>query len=103
MYADLHTHSAFTFRDGASSPEDLIQAASDAGQTTMALTDRDGIYGIVRFHEAAKRLGIKAIVGAELTLAGGYALPLIVLDGEGYAPVDEQRFAQIESGEFLIA
>jgi error-prone DNA polymerase len=69
MYIELHASSAFSFLDGASLPEALIDRAAELGYPALALLDRDGVYGIPRFHLAAKRAGIKAIVGAELTLA----------------------------------
>ena len=53
------------------------------GYEAMALTDRDGVYGAVRFHEEARRRGVRAIIGAELTLTGGYALPILALTEEG--------------------
>src|SRR5262245_60873506 len=68
MYVELHTSSAFSFLDGASLPEALVQRAVDLGYPALALLDRDGVYGIPRFHQAASRAGIKAIVGAELTM-----------------------------------
>jgi error-prone DNA polymerase len=71
MYIELHTASAFSFLDGASLPEALVQRAADLGYPALALLDRDGVYGIPRFHLAARRAGIKAIVGAELTVALG--------------------------------
>ncbi|HEY7497231.1 MAG TPA: error-prone DNA polymerase [Vicinamibacterales bacterium] len=69
MYIELHASSAFSFLDGASLPETLVQRAADLGYPALALLDRDGVYGIPRFHLAAKRAGLKAIVGAELTVA----------------------------------
>jgi error-prone DNA polymerase len=73
MYIELHTSSAFSFLDGASLPETLVQRAADLGYPALALLDRDGVYGIPRFHLAATRAGLKAIVGAELSVAvGGY-------------------------------
>src|SRR5688572_848519 len=69
MYIELHASSAFSFLDGASLPEVLVDRAVALGYPALALLDRDGVYGIPRFHLAAKRAGIKAIVGAELTLA----------------------------------
>ena len=68
MYIELHAASAFSFLDGASLPEALVDRAVELGYPALALLDRDGIYGAPRFHLAAKRAGIKAIVGAELTV-----------------------------------
>jgi DNA polymerase III alpha subunit len=69
LYIELHAASAFSFLDGASLPEALIDRAAELGYPALALLDRDGVYGIPRFHLAAKRAGLKAIVGAELTVA----------------------------------
>ena len=71
MYIELHASSAFSFLDGASLPERLIERAASLGAPALALLDRDGVYGIPRFHQAARRAGLKAIVGAELTMAIG--------------------------------
>ena len=75
VYIELHTSSAFSFLDGASLPEALIDRAAALGYPALALLDRDGVYGAPRFHLAAKRAGIKAIVGAELTVSSGLARP----------------------------
>jgi error-prone DNA polymerase len=71
MYIELHASSAFSFLDGASLPEALVDRAVSLGSPALALLDRDGIYGAPRFHLAASRAGIKAIIGAELTVASG--------------------------------
>src|SRR5688572_15957029 len=68
MYIELHTSSAFSFLDGASSPEALITRAAELGYPALALLDRDGVYGAPQFYRAAKAAGLKAIVGAELTI-----------------------------------
>src|SRR5688572_442166 len=69
MYIELHTSSAFSFLEAASLPETLVDQAARFGYPAMALLDRDGVYGAPRFHRAAAAAGIKAIVGAELTIA----------------------------------
>src|SRR4029453_13296659 len=89
MYVELHAASAFSFLDGASLPEALIERAAALGYHTLALLDRDGVYGAPRFHLAAKRAGIKAIIGAELTIAIGtgasvFRLPVLFESREGY-------------------
>src|SRR3954469_20345408 len=71
MYVELHAASAFSFLDGASLPEALVERAAALGYPALALLDRDGVYGAPRFHVAAKKAGLKAIVGAELTIAAG--------------------------------
>ena len=68
MYLELHTASAFSFLDGASLPDRLIARAADLGYPAVALLDRDGVYGAPQFYRAAKGVGIRAIVGAELTM-----------------------------------
>ncbi|TQO18664.1 DnaE-like error-prone DNA polymerase [Rhodoglobus vestalii] len=67
-YAELHAHSSFSFLDGASMPEKLAEEASRLGLTALALTDHDGLYGIVRMAEAAAELGLSTLFGAELSL-----------------------------------
>ncbi|MEO3775664.1 error-prone DNA polymerase [Micromonospora sp. B11E3] len=67
-YAELHAHSNFSFLDGASHPEELAEEAARLGLTALAVTDHDGFYGVVRFAEAARGLGLPTVVGAELSL-----------------------------------
>ncbi len=69
-YGELHAHSGFSFLDGASDPEELVAEAARLGLTGLALTDHHGLYGVVRFAEAARALGVATIFGAELTLDG---------------------------------
>ena len=67
-YAELHAHSNFSFLDGASHPEELVEEAANLGLDAIALTDHNGFYGVVRFAEAARAVGIPTVFGAELTL-----------------------------------
>jgi error-prone DNA polymerase len=67
-YAELHCHSSFSFLDGASQPEELVEEAARLGLEALALTDHDGFYGVVRFAEAAREVGIPTVFGAELTI-----------------------------------
>ena len=67
-YAELHAHSAYSFLDGASHPEELVEEAVRLGLEAIAITDHDGFYGIVRFAEAAKELGMRTVFGSELSL-----------------------------------
>jgi len=67
-YAELHAHSSFSFLDGASSPEELLEEAARLGLTGLALTDHDGFYGVVRMAEAAEPFGLTTVFGAELSL-----------------------------------
>ncbi|MFD6447771.1 error-prone DNA polymerase [Promicromonospora sp. NPDC060204] len=78
-YAELHAHSAFSFLDGASHPEELAAEGARLGLKSLAITDHDGLYGVVRFSQAAKKVGLKTAFGAELHL------PALV--GVGGAPV----------------
>ncbi|WP_187685229.1 error-prone DNA polymerase [Nocardia wallacei] len=68
-YAELHAHSAYSFLDGASQPEELVEEAVRLGLEALALTDHDGLYGVVRFAEAAAEWGLPTIFGAELSLS----------------------------------
>ncbi len=88
-YAELHAYSNFTFLEGACHPETLIERAVELELTAIALTDRDGLYGAVRFAGAARRAGIAAIIGSELTLEDGTRLTLLIEDERGYANLCE--------------
>ena len=70
-YAELHTHSAYSFLDGASAPEELVEEAARLDLRAIALTDHNGLYGAVRFAEAAVELDISTVFGAELSLGPG--------------------------------
>ena len=67
-YAELHARSRFSFMDGSSNPEELVAEAVRLGLDALAITDRDGFYGVVRFAEAAEEAGLPTVFGAELTL-----------------------------------
>src|SRR5215207_6129416 len=95
-YAELHCHSNFSFLDGASHPEALAEEAARLGLEALALTDHDGFYGVVRFAEAARAVGLKTLFGAELTLGvdrpqngeadpAGHHLVVLAEGPEGYA------------------
>src|SRR6187401_3374616 len=94
MYIELHTSSAFSFLDGASLPGTLVERAAELGYPAVALLDRDGLYGAPQFYRAAKAAGLKAIVGAELTIGAqtsagpekraAWTLPVLVESVEGY-------------------
>jgi error-prone DNA polymerase len=94
-YAELHCHSNFSFLDGASHPEELVEQAARLGLEAVALTDHDGMYGVVRFAEAAAELGVRTVFGTELSLGltapqNGVADPegshllLLARDPDGY-------------------
>ncbi|HKT44227.1 MAG TPA: PHP domain-containing protein, partial [Gaiellaceae bacterium] len=84
-YVELHAHSAYSFLDGASQPEELAARAAELGYEALALTDHDGVYGSLEFAHAAKHLGVRPITGAEVTLAGGAHVTLLVESAAGYA------------------
>jgi error-prone DNA polymerase len=84
-YVELHCHSAFSFLDGASLPEELAARAVELGYDALALTDHDGVYGSLEFAHAAKALGLRPITGAEVTLADGSHVTLLVETPRGYA------------------
>src|ERR1043165_5056515 len=96
MYVELHAASAFSFLQGASLPETLVERAAAFDYPALALLDADGVYGAPRFHKAAKQAGLKAIIGAELTIteagkagrASGagvaWRLPVLVESQRGY-------------------
>src|SRR5689334_19678402 len=84
QYVELHAHSAYSFLDGASLPEELAARAAELGYPALALTDHDGVYGSLEFAYAAKHFGVRAITGAEVTLAGGAHVTLLVEDSRGY-------------------
>jgi error-prone DNA polymerase len=67
-YAELHAHSNFSFLDGASHPEELVEQAARLDLDALALTDHDGMYGAVRLADAARELGVRTVLGTELSL-----------------------------------
>lgn len=70
-YVELHARSAFSFLEGSSTPEDLAEMTGRCEISAMALLDRNGVYGAPRFHMAAKKVGVKAHVGSEVTCSNG--------------------------------
>ncbi len=82
-YVELRCRSAFSFLAGASLPEDLVAQAAQLQLDTMAIVDRDGVYGAPRAFRAAHEAGVRALVGADVAIAG-WRLGLIVLDRQGY-------------------
>ncbi|MET0701106.1 MAG: error-prone DNA polymerase [Mycobacterium sp.] len=109
-YAELHTHSAYSFLDGASTPEELVEEAQRLDLRAIALTDHDGLYGVVRFAEAARELDIRTVFGAELSLGGaarteepdppGPHLLVLARGPEGYRRLSRQlAAAHLAGGE----
>src|SRR5215471_17943861 len=83
-YVELRCRSAFSFLDGASLPEDLVTAAAARGYDALALGDRNGVYGAPRFFAAARRAGLRPIVGADVTMENAASLLLLVESRRGY-------------------
>ncbi len=81
---ELNAASAFSFLRASSLPEDLVARAAELELSALALVDRDGLSGAPRFFQAARAAGVRPIVGAQLTLKGGGALPLLVESRTGY-------------------
>ncbi len=109
-YAELHAHSAYSFLDGASTPEELVEEAARLNLRAIALTDHDGLYGVVRFAEAAKELNMRTVFGAELSLANtprtedpdppGPHLLVLARGPEGYRRLSRQLSkAHLAGGE----
>src|SRR3954471_16258115 len=84
MYVELHAHSAFSFLDGASLPDELAGAAAELGYGAMALTDHNGVSGSMEFAQAAAPLGVRAIHGTEVDLADGRHITLLVETEQGW-------------------
>jgi error-prone DNA polymerase len=84
-YVELHAHSAYSFLDGASLPEELAARAAELGHDALALTDHDGLYGSLEFAHAAKAFGLRPLTGAEVTLSDGSHVTLLVESPRGYA------------------
>ena len=85
MYIELHCHTHFSLLDGASAPEGLLERAAVLGMPALAVTDHDGLYGVVPFWRAARARGIHPVIGAEVTLAHGSHLTLLAETQAGYA------------------
>jgi error-prone DNA polymerase len=84
QYVELHCHSNFSLLDGASTVEQLVEAAHNAGMGGLALTDHNGLYAAPQFFRVAKEAGIKPVIGAELALEGNFHVTLLVENSEGY-------------------
>src|SRR5206468_8573534 len=84
-YVELHCHSAFSFLDGASLPDELVPRALELGYGALALTDHNSVSGSMEFAVSARALGLRAIHGAEIDLEDGRHLTLLVEDARGWA------------------
>ncbi len=83
-YIELHARSAFSFLEGASTPEDLITCCSELEIPAIALLDRNSVSGAVRFHQQAKKSGVRAIIGAEIAAPEGFRYALLAESQKGY-------------------
>ena len=79
-YVPLWCKSNFSFLEGASHPDELVEEARRLGLSALALTDRDGVYGIVRAHVKAREAGLHLIVGSEITVDDGSTIVLLAQD-----------------------
>jgi len=84
-YVELHAHSAYSFLDGASQPEELVARAVELGYEALALTDHNGLYGSLEFAHEAKAIGLRPITGCELTLESGSHVTVLVESRRGYS------------------
>src|ERR1051326_1787766 len=104
-YVELHACSAFSFLRGGSFPEQLAETAAELKMPAMALLDRNGVYGAQRFAVAAREHGVRAIVGAELTMEDGSVLPVLVKTPAGYKNLCElltQAHLRSQKGECAV-
>jgi error-prone DNA polymerase len=84
-FVHLHVHSQYSFLDGASPLDRLLEKAKALGMPALALTDHNRLTGAIKFYEKARALGIKPIIGAEIDFDGGYHLTLLCKDRKGYS------------------
>jgi error-prone DNA polymerase len=90
MYAEIHAKTNFSFLEGASHPDELVGRAAELGYAALAITDRNSLAGVVRAHAAAKDLGLKLLIGAEITPEDALPLVLWATDRAAYG-----RLAQL--------
>ncbi len=106
-YVELHARSAFSFLEGASVPEELVTGCAEKGMRAMALLDRDGVYGAPRFYLAAQKIGMRALIGAEVTSTAGWRYPLLVKSQAGYQNlcrlITAMKLAAGKKGEGSVA
>jgi error-prone DNA polymerase len=88
-YAELHCRSNFTFLQGASHPEELVQRACDLAYSSLAITDECSLAGVVRAHVEAKKHGLHLIIGSEITLDCGSKLVFLACNRNGYGNLSE--------------
>jgi error-prone DNA polymerase len=85
FYVPFWCKSNFSFLEGASHPDELVDEAYRLGLPALALTDRDGVYGVVRAHVKAREVGMKVIIGSEVSVDDGSTIVLLAQDRGGYA------------------
>lgn len=83
-FVHLHVHSQYSFLDGASSLDKLLEKAKALNMSALAITDHNRLTGAIRFYDKARALGIKPVIGAEIDVEGGYHLTLLCKDAAGY-------------------
>src|SRR5215471_7937986 len=104
-YVELHTCSAFSFLRGGSFPEQLAEVAAELEMPTLALCDRDGVYGAQRFSVAARERNVRPITGCELSIEDSSVLPLLVENRTGYKNLCElltQAHLRSEKAKYTI-
>src|SRR5262245_62344703 len=84
-YVPLWCKSNFSFLEGASHPDELVEEAYRLGLPALALTDRDGVYGVVRAHVRARELGVRLITGSQVTLHDHTHVVLLAVTHAGYS------------------
>src|SRR6516165_618264 len=83
-YVELHCKTNFSFLEGASHPDELVVQAAKLGYAGLAVTDRNSVAGVVRAHVAAKKIGLKLLIGAEVTMADASPVLLWAMNRQGY-------------------
>lgn len=104
-FVSLKTHSYYSFLDGASSPEALVQRAASLNMTALALTDLNGFYGVIPFYRECQRLGIKPIIGATLTIEGDDQITLLCINQAGYRDLSQlitRSYAGRDKGDLAV-
>src|ERR1051325_6643188 len=84
MFVELHGRSAFTFLQAGSAPEEMVEVVANLNHPAIAILDRNSVYGSVRQHLAAKKLGLRAHIGSEITCTDGAHYPLLCESQKGY-------------------
>ena len=83
-YVELHCHSNYSFHNGASFIHELLGRASSLGYSSLAITDNDNLCGAMEFSRTASSMGVRPIIGAEITLTDGYHVTILAENEDGY-------------------